>query len=67
MAGPLRTGLSTDEDELGYIWMKLKFTRKYLRNNPGKTMEEAEKEFLTWVDGFGIASRIEKNNRFMRS
>lgn len=59
--------MSTDNDELGYIWMKVKFTRKYLKSNPSKTPEEAEKEFLEWIDGLGMDSRIERNNRFMRS
>jgi len=59
--------MSTDDDELGYIWMKLKFTQKYLKNNPSKTPEDAEKEFLEWIDGLGMDSRIERNNRFMRS
>jgi hypothetical protein len=59
--------MSTDDDELGYIWMKVKFTQKYLKNNPGKTPEDAEKEFLEWIDGLGMDSRIERNNRFMRS
>lgn len=60
-------GMATDEDELGYIWMKLKFTQKYLRGNPGKTPEDAEREFLEWIDGLGMDSRIERNNRLMRA
>jgi hypothetical protein len=59
--------MSTDEDELGYIWMKLKFTHKYMRSNPGKTAEDAEREFLEWIDGLGIDSRIERSNRMMRT
>lgn len=59
--------MSTDEDELGYIWMKVKYVQKYMKNNPGSSVEDAEKEFLGWIDGFGIDSRIELNNRMMRS
>jgi len=59
--------MSTDEDELGYIWMKVKFTQKYLKNNPGMTPEDAEKEFLEWIDGLGMDSLIETSNRFMRA
>jgi hypothetical protein len=58
--------MSTDDDELGYMWMKLKYTQKYLRANPDKTAEDAEREFLQWVDGFGIDSLIEMNNRVSR-
>jgi hypothetical protein len=58
--------MSTDHDELGYMWMKVKFTQKYLKANPDKTPEDAEREFLEWVDGFGIDSVIETNNRVNR-
>lgn len=58
--------MSTDFDELGYMWMKVKFTNKYLKANPSKTAEDAEKEFLEWVEGFGIDSLIETNNRISR-
>jgi len=59
--------MSTDEDELGYMWMKVKFTQKYMKANPDKTAEDAEREFLEWIDGFGIDSMIETNNRVSRS
>ena len=58
--------MSTDQDDLGYMWMKVKYTRKYLKANPGKTVEDAEREFLEWVDGFGMDSMIEKSNRVNR-
>ncbi|MEE8132415.1 MAG: hypothetical protein V3T40_02445 [Nitrososphaerales archaeon] len=37
--------ISTDDDELGKMWMKVKYTQKYLKANPNKTAEDAEKEF----------------------
>jgi hypothetical protein len=38
-----------------------------MRSNPGKTAEDAEREFLEWIDGLGIDSRIERSNRMMRT
>ena len=58
--------MSTDDDELGYMWMKVKYTQKYLKANPDKTAEDAEREFLEWVDGLGIDSMIEMSNRVNR-
>lgn len=58
--------MSTDDDELGFMWMKVKYMQKYLKANHDKTPEDAEKEFLEWVDGFGMDSMIEKSNRVNR-
>jgi hypothetical protein len=55
-----------DNDELGYLWTKIKFVQRYLAKNADRNLEDAEKEFHQWIDGL-MESRIERINKMLNA
>ncbi|HEX2014087.1 MAG TPA: hypothetical protein VLA68_02555 [Nitrososphaera sp.] len=54
-----------DNDELAYLWTKVKFIQKYMNKNTC-TYEDAEREFHDWIEGL-MDSRIELANKMLNS
>lgn len=52
-----------DNDELAYLWTKVKFIQKYMSKN-NCTFEVAEREFHSWIEGL-MDSRIERANKML--
>lgn len=52
-----------DNDELAYLWTKVKFIQKYMGKN-NCTFEVAEGEFHAWIEGL-MESRIEQANKML--
>ena len=55
-----------DNDELAYLWTKIKFIQKYMVKNKNSTLEDAEKEFHSWIEGL-MESRIEQANKMLNA
>ena len=55
-----------DNDELAYLWTKIKFIQKYRVKNKNSTLEDAEKEFHIWIEGL-MESRIEQANKMLNA
>jgi len=55
-----------DNEELAYLWSKIKFIRHFMKENTNSSYEEAEKEFDKWIQGL-MESRIESTNRMLNS
>ena len=55
--------MSLDDDELAYLWTKVKFVQKYMSKN-NCTFEVAEHEFHSWIEGL-MDSRIEQANKML--
>jgi hypothetical protein len=55
-----------DNDELAYLWTKIKFVQKYMNKNKNSTMEDAEREFQSLIEGL-MASRIERANKILNA
>jgi hypothetical protein len=53
-----------DDDELAYLWTKVKFIRKYMNKPENPTFEDAEREFHDLIDGI-MDSRIEVINKLI--
>lgn len=51
------------DDELAYLWTKVKFIQKYMAAN-SCSFEAAEREFHAWIGGL-MESRIERANRML--
>jgi hypothetical protein len=58
--------MSDDDDELAYLWTKVKFVRKYMRKNENSTLEDAEREFHNLINGL-LESRIERVNKMLNA
>jgi hypothetical protein len=58
--------MSDYDDELGYLWTKVKFVRKYMRKNENSTLEDAEREFHNLINGL-LESRIERVNKMLNA
>ena len=54
-----------DDDELSYLWTKVKFVQKYMVIN-NCSYELAEQEFHRWIEGL-MYSRIEHANKMLNS
>ena len=52
-----------DDDELAYLWTKVKFVQRYMSKNDC-SFEVAEREFHTWIEGL-MDSRIEQANKML--
>ncbi len=55
-----------DDDELAYLWTKVKFVQKYMRKNENSTLGDAEREFHNLVNGL-LDSRIEQVNKMLNA
>jgi hypothetical protein len=55
-----------DNDELAYLWTKVKFVQKYMSKNKNSTLEDAEREFHNWIEGL-MESRIEQANKVLNT
>jgi hypothetical protein len=55
-----------DSDELAYLWTKIKFVQKYMNKNKNSTMDDAEREFQSLIEGL-MASRIEQANKILNA
>jgi hypothetical protein len=55
-----------DNDELAYLWTKVKFVQKYMNKNKNSTLEDAEREFHNWIEGL-MESRIEQANKVLNT
>lgn len=55
-----------DNDELAYLWTKVKFVQKYMSKNKNSTLEDAEREFHSWIEGL-MESRIEQANKVLNT
>jgi hypothetical protein len=55
-----------DNDELAYLWTKVKFVQKYMSKNKNSTLEDAEREFHNWIEGL-MESRIEQANKILNT
>jgi hypothetical protein len=55
-----------DNDELAYLWTKVKFVQKYMSKNKNSTLEDAEREFHDWIEGL-MESRIEQANKILNT
>ena len=55
-----------DDDELGYLWTKVKFVQKYMSKNENSTLEDAEREFHKMINGL-LDSRIEQVNKMLNA
>ena len=55
-----------DNDELAYLWTKVKFIQKYMGKNKNSTLEDAEREFHNWIEGL-MESRIEQANKVLNT
>jgi hypothetical protein len=55
-----------DNDELAYLWTKVKFVQKYMSKNTNSTLEDAEREFHNWIEGL-MESRIEQANKVLNT
>lgn len=55
-----------DNDELAYLWTKVKFVQKYMSKNENSTLEDAEREFHSWIKGL-LDSRIERVNKILNA
>ena len=55
-----------DNDELAYLWTKVKFVQKYMSKNKNSTLEDAEREFHSWIEGL-LESRIERVNKILNA
>jgi len=55
-----------DDDELAYLWTKVKFVQKYMSKNENSTLEDAEREFHKLIDGL-LDSRIEQVNKMLNA
>jgi hypothetical protein len=55
-----------DSDELAYLWTKIKFVKRYMADNTGSNLEDAEKEFHGWIEGL-MYSRIERINKMLNA
>jgi len=55
-----------DSDELAYLWTKIKFIQKYMNKNKNSTMDDAEREFQSLIEGL-MASRIEQANKILNA
>jgi hypothetical protein len=57
---------NNDNDELAYLWTKVKFVQKYMSKNKNSTLEDAEREFHNWIEGL-MESRIEQANKVLNT
>jgi hypothetical protein len=55
-----------DNDELAYLWTKIKFVQNYMSKNKNSTLDDAEREFHNWVEGL-MDSRIEQANKILNA
>jgi hypothetical protein len=55
-----------DNDELAYLWTKVKFVQKYMSKNKNSTLDDAEREFHNWIEGL-MESRIEQANKTLNT
>ena len=55
-----------DNDELAYLWTKVKFVQKYMSKNKNSTLDDAEREFHNWIEGL-MESRIEQANKVLNT
>ena len=55
-----------DDDELAYLWTKVKFVQKYMSKNENSTLENAEREFHNFINGL-LDSRIEQVNKMLNA
>ena len=55
-----------DNDELAYLWTKVKFVQKYMSKNKNSSLEDAEREFHNWIEGL-MESRIEQANKVLNT
>jgi hypothetical protein len=58
--------MSLDDDELAYLWTKVKFVQKYMSKNENSTLENAEREFHNFINGL-LDSRIERVNKMLNA
>ena len=56
----------SDNDELAYLWSKVKFVQNYMSKNKNSTLDDAEREFHNWVEGL-MDSRIEQANKILNA
>jgi hypothetical protein len=49
-----------DNDELAYLWTKIKFVQKYMNKNKNSTMDDAEREFQSLIEGLWPAELNEQ-------
>ena len=56
----------SDNDELVYLWTKVKFVQNYMSKNKNSTLDDAEREFHNWVEGL-MDSRIEQVNKILNA
>ena len=56
----------SDNDELVYLWTKVKFVQNYMSKNKNSTLEDAEREFHNWIEGL-MESRIEQANKVLNT
>lgn len=56
----------SDNDELVYLWTKVKFVQNYMSKNKNSTLDDAEREFHNWVEGL-MDSRIEQANKILNA
>lgn len=56
----------SDNDELAYLWTKVKFVQNYMSKNKNSTLDDAEREFHRWVEGL-MDSRIEQANKILNA
>lgn len=54
------------DEELAYLWTKVKFIQRYMKKNEGVSFEAAEQQFHTWIEGL-MESRIENMNRMLNA
>ena len=55
-----------DSDELAYLWTKIKFVQKYMNKNKNSTIDDAEREFQSLIEGL-MDSRIEQANKILNA
>jgi hypothetical protein len=55
-----------DNDELAYLWTKIKFVQKYMNKNKNSTIDDAEREFQSLIEGL-MDSRIEQANKILNA
>jgi hypothetical protein len=56
----------SDNDELVYLWTKVKFVQNYMSKNKNSTLDDAEREFHNLVEGL-MVSRIEQANKILNA
>lgn len=56
----------SDNDELVYLWTKVKFVQNYMSKNKNSTLDDAEREFHNWFEGL-MDSRIEQVNKILNA